>query len=354
MKQIRHYIAQSIWGAVAAVLIVIVSLDTISELVDQLSDLKGDYNFVEALIYVLLTIPSSIYQYLPLSSLVGCLIGLGALASSSELVVMRSAGVSVNQIIWCVARPVFVFIAVGALIGEFIAPYSDQYADSRRALRQGHDKALQREQGVWNREGNEYMHFNAVLPNGKLYGVTRFIFDEDGNLKQARFADSAIYQRNKQWFEQDVEVTDFDANEIAHESYATGIWRSELSPELLNVLVLDADDLPMQRLHTYSNYLDKQNLDSSEYRLAFWHKALQPLASLSLVIIAISFILGPLRQVTMGFRVFIGVIVGLMFQTSQKLLGPSSIIWGFSPMYAVLIPIIICFAVGFVFIRRSN
>ncbi len=336
-----------------AVLIVIVSLDTISALVDQLSDLKGEYDFPEAILYVLLTIPSSVYEYLPLSSLVGCLIGLGALASSSELVVMRSAGVSVNQIIWCVARPVFVFIALGSVIGEFIAPYSDQYADSRRALRQGHERALEREQGVWNREGNEYMHFNAVLPNGKLYGVTRFKFDEAGNLLQARFADSAIFQ-GADWFEQDIQITTFLNNQIKQESSATGVWQSELSPALLNVLVLDADDLPMQRLYSYSNYLDKQNLDSSEYRLAFWHKALQPLASLSLVMIAISFILGPLRQVTMGFRVFIGVIVGLVFQTSQKLLGPLSIIWGFSPMFAVLIPILVCFIVGTVLVRRSN
>lgn len=354
MKHLRHYIAQAIWGSVAAVLVVIVSLDTISELVDQLGDLKNDYNFMEALIYVVLSMPSSIYQYLPLSSLVGCLIGLGALASSSELVVMRAAGVSVNQIIWCVARPVLVFIFFGAIIGEFIAPYSDQYADSRRALAQGHDKALQREQGVWNREGNEFMHFNAVLPNGKLYGVTRFVFDDEGVLKEARFANSAIYQQGNDWFEQDVNVTRFDDNEVHHESYATGIWESELSPTLLNVLVLDADDLPMQRLYTYATYLEKQSLDASEYRLAFWHKALQPLASLSLVMIAISFILGPLRQVTMGFRVFVGVIVGLVFQTSQKLLGPSSIIWGFSPMFAVLIPIVVCFVVGTIFLRKSN
>ena len=354
MKHIKHYIAQSVWVAVIAVLLVIVSLDTISELVDQLGNLKGQYNFLEAVIYVVMTIPSSVYEYLPLSSLVGCLIGLGTLASSSELVVMRAAGVSVNQIIWCVTRPVFVFIAVGTLIGEFIAPYSDQYADSRRALRQGHEKALEREQGVWNREGDEYMHFNAVLPNGKLYGVTRFKFDENGNLIQARFTDSATYQQDQDWFEQDIDVTNFLNNEIQHQHFETAIWHSEISPDLLNVLVLEADDLPMQRLHTYANYLDKQNLDASEYRLAFWHKALQPLASLSLVMIAISFILGPLRQVTMGFRVFIGVIVGLVFQTSQKLLGPSSIIWGFSPMFAVLIPIAICFVVGTIFLRKAN
>lgn len=353
MKQLRSYIASSVWGAVVGVLLVIVALDLIAGLVDELSDLKNGYTFSEAMIYVVLSVPSSIYEYLPLSSLVGCLVGLGVLASSSELVVMRAAGVSVNQIIWAIFRPVFVFILIGALIGEYVAPYTDQYADSRRALALGHKQALQSDRGVWNREGNEFMHFNAVLPNGKLYGVTRFRFDDSGSLVEARFVESAIYQGDH-WFEQNVQITQFKEQGITHTNLPNGRWKSEVSPSLLNVLVLSPEDLPMSRLFGYSNYLDRQNLESSEYRLAFWRKALQPLATLSLVMIAISFILGPLRQVTMGFRVFVGVIVGLVFQMSQRLLGPSSMIWGFPPVLAVLVPIAICFIVGWVLVKRSQ
>jgi len=339
-------------GAVLAVLFVVVSLDAISDLVNQLGDFKGSYNLVEAVIYVLLLIPSNIYDYIPLSALVGCLIGLGMLASSSELVIMRAAGVSIGQIVWAVFRPIFLFIFVGAILGEFVTPYLDQYADSRRALAQGHQRALQSEKGVWNREGDEYMHFNAVLPNGKLYGVTRYIFEGD-KLISSSFSDSAIFQQDY-WFEQDVDVTEFTDDGIVKKQLPNRKWYTELSPELLNVLVLGQDELPIHRLYSYSAYLDKQGLDSSDYRLTFWQKSLQPLATLSLVMIAISFILGPLRQVTMGFRVFIGVIVGLLFQTSQKLLGPASLIFGFSPMFAVLIPILLCFFIGWFLVRRSQ
>lgn len=352
MKKLKKYIADVIIGAVLAVLFVVVSLDAISDLVNQLGDFKGSYNLVEAVIYVLLLIPSNIYDYIPLSALVGCLIGLGMLASSSELVIMRAAGVSIGQIVWAVFRPIFLFIFVGAILGEFVTPYLDQYADSRRALAQGHQRALQSEKGVWNREGDEYMHFNAVLPNGKLYGVTRYIFEGD-KLISSSFSDSAIFQQDY-WFEQDVDVTEFTDDGIVKKQLPNRKWYTELSPELLNVLVLGQDELPIHRLYSYSAYLDKQGLDSSDYRLTFWQKSLQPLATLSLVMIAISFILGPLRQVTMGFRVFIGVIVGLLFQTSQKLLGPASLIFGFSPMFAVLIPILLCFFIGWFLVRRSQ
>ncbi|PCK07331.1 MAG: LPS export ABC transporter permease LptG [Alteromonadaceae bacterium] len=353
MTQLNRYIARTVSSSVFAVLVVIVSLDVIAGLIDQLSDMRGDYDFKEVFVFVGLSIPSTVYEYLPLSALVGCLIGLGVLASSSELVVMRASGVSVGRIIWAVARPVFVFIFFGSLVGEFLAPYSDQYADSRRALARGHKVALQSERGKWHREGNEFMHFNAILPNGKLYGITRFRFDSEGALVESSFVDSAIYQGGH-WVEQDGQVSTFVDGGIEESTFNIRHWDNQITPSLLSDLLLGFDDLPMRRLHAYANYLNSQNLDADKYRLAFWQKALQPLATLSLMMIAISFVLGPLRQVTMGFRVFSGVIVGLVFQTSQKMLGPSSLIWGFPPLLAVLIPIIFCLLVGWLLIRRSE
>ncbi|WP_096087155.1 LPS export ABC transporter permease LptG [Agaribacterium haliotis] len=353
MKQLSRYVGRVVFAAIAVVLFVILSLDLISDLVDQLGNLRGNYDLKEAIIYVLLYVPSSCYDFIPLSALVGCLIGLGTLASSSELTVMRAAGVSVRQIVWVVFKPVLLVIICGSLLGEFVAPYTDQYADSRRALAQGHQRALQSEKGLWSKEGDEYIHINAVLPNGKLYGITRFSFDDDGRLLSSSFADAAIYQGDH-WFEQDAQLSRFEGNRIQTSRLDSRIWHSELSPALLNVLVLKPDELPMKKLYDYSVYLEKQEVDASEYRLAFWQKALQPLATLSLVVIAISFILGPLRQVTMGFRVFVGVLVGLIFQTSQKLLGPTSIIMGFSPAYAVLVPILCCFIFGWILLRRAN
>ena len=128
MRKIRRYIAKSVVGSIAIVLLVVIALDTISVYVDELDDVRGDYTYLEAFWYAILSIPSSIYDYLPLSCLIGCLIGLGLLANTSELVVMRAAGVTLRQLIWSVMRPVFIFILVGVVLGEWITPISDQYS----------------------------------------------------------------------------------------------------------------------------------------------------------------------------------------------------------------------------------
>lgn len=353
MKKIKRYISRTVFGAISVVLIVIVALDTISGLVDQLGEMNEHYGFVDAVFTVLLEIPGSIYDYLPLSCLVGALVGLGVLAATSELVVIRAAGVSVGQLIWSVMRAALLFIVFSTLIGEFVAPYSNQFVDSYRSVAKQQNTRTHVNKGHWNREGNEFMYFNSVLPNGQLLGITRHQFDDNGVLLESSQVESAIFQGDS-WFEENGAVTIFGENKTERYTFATRTWYTEVSPDLLNVLVLDPEDLPMQQLVNYVDYLKRQGLDSSEYQLNFWRKALQPLATASLVIIAISFILGPLRQTTMGFRVFVGVIVGLVFQFSQQLLAPASVLFGFSPMYAVLTPILLSLLIGAGLIRHSQ
>ena len=353
MRKLNGYIARSVIGSVSMVLLVIVALDAISALVEQLGDIKGNYTLMEVLTYVALTLPGRIYEQIPFSALVGCLIGLGALAGSSELVVMRAAGVSIRRISWAVMKPVLLIILFGLFLGEYVTPYTDQIAESRRAMAQGDRRALESRRGLWNREGNEFMHFNAVLPNGRLYGVTRYQFDDSGKLQASSFARTAIYLGDY-WQEEQVEVTYLRDAGSERELIDRRRWESELSPELLNVLVLEPDALSMQSLYTYANYLDQQDADNQAYRLAFWQKVLQPLATASLVLIAISFIFGPLRQVTMGYRIFSGVVVGIVFNTAQGLLGPSSLVFGFSPLMAVSIPVVVCFLIGALLLQRAR
>ncbi len=351
MRKLNQYIAQTVISAVGMVLLVIVSLDAIAALVDQLGELKGKYNFIEAMIYVGLTLPGRIYNNIPLSALVGCLAGLGMLATSSELVIMRAAGVSVAQITWAVMKPVLLFIAVSIALGEYVTPLTDQIADSRRAIAQGDKKALESRHGLWNREGNEFMHFNAVLPNGRLYGVTRYQFDDKGQLTASSFAQTALFQGDH-WLEEDGRESLIGPDGVSVRSYDWRRWNTELSPRLLNVLVLTPDAISIQNLYSYAQYLEQQELDSSEYWLAFWKKLLQPLATASLVLIAVSFIFGPLREVTMGQRIFTGVIVGIVFRTSQDLLGPSSLVFGFSPLIAVALPVLVCAGIGVYLLRK--
>lgn len=353
MRLLDRHIGSTVIFSVLAVALIIVGLDLLFAYIGELEDLEGDYNALEALIYILLTIPRRLYDLLPMAALVGCLIGLGTLASNSELTIMRAAGVSIGRIMGAVLKPLLVLMLAGVLLGEYAAPYTENLAESRRALAVGSGEAV-KSRGLWHREGNDFIHINAVQPNGTLHGITRYRFDDQRQLLETNFAQRASVQE-AYWLLEDVSATLFEPDGTSRvEQQAQQQWQMGLSPSLLRVVLLDPDVLPLTGIWHYQNYLAEQGLNNSQYWLAFWKKLLQPVTTAALVFVAISFIFGPLRSVTLGQRVFTGVLVGFSFRIVQDLLGPSSLVFGFSPLIAVVLPIVILIAMGSWLIRRAG
>ena len=352
MVRLRRHVATTVLFSVLVVLLVMVSIDGMASIIDGVGDLRGDYDFPALLVYVALTLPGSIYQNIPFSGLIGCLIGLGLLASNSELVVMRAAGLSPVRIVGFVLSPLLVLIAAGVLIGEYVQPYSEQLAETRRALLMGRQSQMASASGLWNREGDEFVHIGVMAPGGELYGVTRYRF-RGGAIDEVSFAAEAAFQGDH-WLERDVSITRFGDSRTSTTAEGNRRWESVLSPELMRLVFLEPDSLPITDLLGYARYLESQGQDASRHWLAFWNKALQPLTIASLVLIAVSFVFGPLRESTMGFRIFAGVIAGIVFSTSQQLLGPASLLYGFSPLWAVLIPVALSVLVGVVLLRRAG
>ncbi|WP_315807925.1 LPS export ABC transporter permease LptG [Pseudomonas sp. C9-3] len=355
MRKLDRYIGTTVFVSILAVLGVILGLAELFAFVDQLGQIDDSYTLTEALKFVLLTGPSRAYDMLPMAALIGCLVGLGTLASNSELTIMRAAGVSLQRIVWAVMKPMLVLMFAGILVGEYVIPYTETAAQSGRALAQSGNGSQSSKSGLWHRQGHEFIHINVVRPDGVLLGVTRYDFDENRRLQTASFARQAVFENN-QWQLQDVTTTVLHAAEKRSEvvSKPSEAWNIQLSPQLLNTVVMEPEALSITGLWSYIHYLQDQGLSSNRYWLAFWTKILQPLVTAALVLMAISFIFGPLRSVTLGQRVFTGVLVGFTFRIAQDLLGPSSQVFNFPPLLAVLVPAAICAFLGTLLLKRAG
>ncbi|SDH62238.1 LPS export ABC transporter permease LptG [Pseudomonas panipatensis] len=355
MRKIDRYIGSTVFVAILAVLGVIVGLALLFNFIDQLGALDQSYTLAAAIKFVLLSAPGKIYDMLPMAALIGCLVGLGTLATNSELTVMRAAGVSLSRIVWAVMKPMLVLMFVGILIGEYVVPYTESTAQSDRALAQSGGGALSSRNGLWHRQGQEYIHINAVQPEGILYGVTRYDFDAQHRLQSSSFAKRAVF-RDNQWQLEEVVTTLLHPEEKRSEvrTAPTEPWNIQLSPQLLNTVVMEPEALSITGLWDYIHYLKDQGLSTNRYWLAFWTKVLQPAVTAALVLMAISFIFGPLRTVTLGQRVFTGVLVGFTFRIAQDLLGPSSQVFNFPPLLAVLVPAAVCAVLGALLLKRAG
>ncbi|KRW66365.1 LPS export ABC transporter permease LptG [Pseudomonas sp. TTU2014-105ASC] len=353
MVKLDQYIGVQVFLAILSVLGIIVGLALLFAFIDELGDVEGSYGLGDVLQYVLLTSPRRLYEMLPMAALIGCLIGLGTLASSSELTIMRAGGVSLGRIVLAVMKPMLVLLVAGILIGEYVAPWSEDLAQARRSLAQGAGEAQSSKRGLWHRQENEFVHVNAVQPGGVLVGVTRYRFDEERRLLSSSFARRASYQGDY-WQLQNISTTHFRGDHTEVLRAAEERWDVQLTPQLLGTVVMEPESLSITGLWRYIHYLGEQGLNNGRYWLAFWNKVLQPAVTVALVLLAISFIFGPLRSVTLGQRIFTGVVVGFVFRIIQDLLGPASQVFGFSPLLAVVLPAAVCALIGVWLLRRAG
>ena len=353
MNRLDRYIGRQVVMSILAVLGILWGLSLLFALIDELSYLRGQYRVPDALEYVLLTSPRRLYELLPMGALIGCLIGLGTLASSSELTVMRASGVPLVRIVGAVMAPMLLLMALGLALSEFVMPKTEVLADFNRNMARSGGQAMSSEEGLWHREGNQYVHINAARSDGVMLGITRFTFDDARVLRESSFAERAEFAGDH-WVLHEVITTRLaeQATEVVRQP--TESWRVELTPQLVSTLITEPDALSISGLWRYARFLGGQGLDNGPYWLAFWGKVLQPLITASLVILAISFIFGPLRSVTLGQRIFTGVLVGFVFRIIQDLLGPASLVFGFSPLLAVVLPGALCALIGLRLLQRAG
>lgn len=353
MKKLDGYIVRSVLVSVCLVLVVVISLDLVFAFLGEMDDAKNNYGPWQALQFILYTLPRRIYDYLPLAAFMGSLIGLGMLASTSELVIMRAAGMSTWRILLSALKPAFLVVVTGLVLGEYAAPYMEQIAQNKKSIALSGEERVATQRGVWLREGDDYIHINAVESSGGLQGVTLYRFSPESQLEQIIFAPKAE-TRSGSWWLKDAQVTEIAPERITSINEAERAWDTKLTVDLVGLLSVKPDNLSISGLFGYASYLIEQGVNANQYLMSLWKKLLRPATTMVLVLVAISFIFGPLRSVTMGFRVFIGIIVGLLFKYAQDLLGPSSLVFGFNPIWATLVPIAVCGITGTILMYRAR
>jgi lipopolysaccharide export system permease protein len=356
VKKLDYYLAVTVSMTILLVIFGLVGIITLFSIMAEMENMDENYAFIDVLSYITYTTPRRFYDLIPFCALIGCLLGLGVLSSNSELTVMRASGVSVLRISMGAMIPVAVLVALGMAVGEYVVPDTERVAQVNResALMNRIGSAF----GFWYREGDVYMHFTRVEQDGSLVGISHYEFDENRQLQQTLFAQRGIFHETPgedSWWElKEVSITDVAEDEVLAVQQENVRWDTSLDPDALRTEILvEPDKMSIQDLKDRIRFLEQQGLNSVPQQLAFWRKSLQPIATIGLVFVAITFIIGPLREVPMGVRLVAGMITGIVFKFLQDLLTPASMVFGFSPVLATVIPIMLCFVFGVYLMRRE-
>ncbi|MBN2646575.1 MAG: LPS export ABC transporter permease LptG [Thiotrichales bacterium] len=349
MNRIERYLGRTLVSATLLVLMVLVSLLAFFEAIYQFGKLNEGYTFAKATLYVSLKLPGYVYELFPVALLIGTLMGLGALANHAELTILRVTGWSVRRILLAVAKSAFLLWLVVMLIGEFVAPQTESYAQKVRVEALNKSLSLGNAQGFWVKDGNRYINIGQVISAHELHRVTVYQF-EQGRLQQVWRSPQVIYQPEQGWSMPQIQRLELNftplptgITEALHAQNLPFLGLSQLqlhpkslqnqplampfTPDDLRKLDIDSRYLSVMDLYAYIRFLQQNELDSRRFELDFWRKLTMPLVAFAMLAIAFPLIFASQRQVSMGQRIFIGILIGLGFQLLNLLIGNLALVY---------------------------
>jgi lipopolysaccharide export system permease protein len=275
---------------------------------------------------------------LPIAALIGSLLGLGGLANSSELVVMRTAGISVSRLAGMVAVSGLVLTVGTALIGEFISPPTDYFARTMRNDARFEKDDIDFGNAAWVKDGPVILHLERINSEFEFGGVYLFRFNEDHSLQSIARAENSGIDDTDQWILENVRETRFVGDGVRAMQASVALESFDLNSELLGITLVKPVSLSARGLISYISYLKRNELTARRYETELWSRIARTATVLIMPVLALGFVFGSLRSSGYGGRLMLGVLIGLGYFLASEMLANSGQVFNLNPAIVSWMP----------------
>jgi lipopolysaccharide export system permease protein len=350
MKTLARYIGREVLYTTLLIFGALLMLFAFFDLIHELGNVgKDGYPLGRALLFVALNVPGRLYELFPVAALIGTLFAISQFVANSEYTVMRTSGASLTQITLAILR-VGVPLAVATfLAGEYVAPPAERLAQEVRVQTQGQTNrivAQQFQSGFWFKQDQTFVNIRSVLSDMTLIGVRVYEFDRELRLKAIRVAESGTFVGDGLWRLANVTTTNF-TSQGAELVRADAIdLETVLKPSILTVYQVPPEKLELTSLYDNIRVLGGNQQKTSRFEIAFWNKIFYPAAVLVMMVLALPFAYFQRRAGGVGFRIFAGTILGLVFFLLGRLFSYVGIINDWPPLFAAAFPVFAFVAVA--------
>ncbi len=338
MTLLTTYLMRAILTSTLLVLLVLLALAGLFEFIGQLDSTQGNYGVAQALLFALLRLPQLSFEMLPIAALIGALLGLGTLANNSELVVMRTAGLSVAQLAGMVAVGGVVLTVFTALVGEFIGPPLDYFARTMRDEARFEQDDRANGNAAWVKDGPVILHLERINTEFEFGAVYMFRFNEDRSLASIARAENAGIDDSEQWVLENLRETRFDGNSVDVVEAPRAVAEFDVNSELLGITLVKPVSLSARGLMSYISYLKRNGLDAQRYETELWSRIARTSTVVIMPVLALAFVFGSLRSAGAGGRLMIGVLIGLAYLQASEMLANSGQVFNLNPAVVTWLP----------------
>ena len=336
-----RYVIRAVLGYTLMVMIVLLALGALFMFIGQQDDIGvGNYTATQALLFVALNLPSYLFQLLPVAALIGSLLGLGNLARGSELIVMRASGVTTARFCVWLGTAGLILGALMFVVGEYVAPPLGDYARQLKVFAKFDEFNLTGNRATWVRDGNTILSVSQQSGSARFGGIKVFQVDPSRRLVSVGRAESASVKGNNVW-----QLEKYVGTSFSGEGFAATVTRdgqrevkTSLSPDFLGLAVQEPDAMGLADLRGYIDHLQRNGLQSKSYEAAYWSRLARLVAILLVIMLALPFCVGSMRNSGQGARTVVGVLIGASFVLLSQTLESSGELFDLAPWIVGWLP----------------
>ena len=352
LKIIDRYLWVSTLQGLLIAWLALVLLDVFFAFISEAEKTNALYTTIQATVYLIYTLPARFYEFFPNAALIGTLLGLGNLAANSEFIAMRAAGLSISKIIFSVVKLGLILAALLFALGEWVVPNTDLQARNFKAQLKNKNIVLTGGAGLWVKEKNSIINIGQVISNKELSDVSIYTFKTDHSGLESLTEIEKANANESGWNFQQVTTTTFQKLGVKKSSDSSATSINFVDPNILDSATVDPNQLSSSALTRIINYQRANDIKTDKYELIYWKRFSVPLSAIVMLILAMPFLFGSNRGGGAGQRVFIGIVVGIVFYLANRSVNELGIVYGFSPIMSAFLPSALFFMIGLLALNR--
>ena len=321
MNRLDRYFFRELMRSTAMVLMAFAALYVLLTVLDEQSDLRYGNQWGTVAMVVAYTLPTKLYEIAPIILLIAWMLAIGGLSARSELTAMFASGISLGSMMLSMSKTLFISLAFFMAMGEWLGPVANTQAQNLKNQALG-VKVMDDGQGLWMKSDDTFLLVDKAFADGRLVGAQLFI-ENDGQLERMIEAETLMYENN-QWiasqaYEKQYQLAQWPNVYVEQKRYENSPIQLDLSPGLFKSALSQPQDMSVLELWDYVQFMRSNGLYPGMYEYALWKKFMMPLTVIGLLIWVFPMLLGSMRHVSVGQKVFVGVLVGLVFFLLDKI-----------------------------------
>lgn len=349
---IDRYLSRQIFVGLLVATLVLIPLFSFLDLLEQLDDVgEGFYQIDDAFLYVALLLPRRFIQLAPFIALLGNVTALARLAMNSELIVMRSAGLSPARISLPSLMVGMTLLLVLAVMEQFVAPPLQQKAMAHRSEALEQSAELGEKLGIWTRDKQHILRMGVKEIGRRARDIEIMNLDESGFLIEHLQAESAKIVSADEWVLYDVTKKSINGESVTSQRFSSLSWKPFLNPEQISTLTKPAESLSLTDLYGYVRYLHFTGQQERAYSLALWKKLGGGLTTIAMVLLSVPFVFGSIRS-GIGNRVVLAGVTGIAVYLLDQIIANAGLLFNLSPAMVALVPGMLLLCVAKIWLQR--